>query len=187
MGTSFTQFMTYVGGFPALPSGIAMTSLFGTLCSIKAYSTMESAFPSDSVVVILGDDVNVLSRKVVRRSIPGILEFQEDDYVRQFLLGLSFKDDPAAPRAQGIKLTGDRADKAQPASLIYGGTRKKVVGHHHPEAIKLWCDLYRGMVGDRTLIDALKSVPAYAFRGPGEMIQEIPQREFEGLETWKVL
>jgi hypothetical protein len=133
LGRGFWPCLTTAGGFAQLPSGIWATTALDiatTQCFQKEVGWLK------------GNDAT--------------LEFQEADYKSQFLLGLRFKEDPLRPRFQGVKLSGDSAEKGvsvKPNDSIV------LKGSHGTEVVTRWCDAYRGIGHDgESLLASVKRI-----------------------------
>lgn len=105
------------------------------------------------------------------------MEYQDKDDEVGFLLGLAYKlgDNP---RICGVKLTVDNAQKMLPYRLMQDGiTNVQGIGKHSEQERSTWIGMYKGYLGDRTMIDALASVKAEKYKGPGMLIQEMLEEE----------
>lgn len=170
LGTPFNPLMICAQGV-MLGSGIAWTSLLGTICTIWVYSLLCNGY----YAIILGDDLNIFSKGARPFKGAGVVEYQELDSKCKFILGVSYFRDPLMPRLQGLKLTVDNGEKAQHFEVSYNdyGTEKVVKGHHDRTARLLWYGMHFGYFGSRSLIDAIQDIPSSNWRGGSEMINTL--------------
>jgi len=130
LGPGFYPVLTSAGGFAQLGSGVYCTSI------LDMYTTR--AFRR-----ALGFGVQQSDS----------LEWQQADYKVQFLLGMRYKEDPFRPRLQGMKLTGDSADKAV---SLQPGRSIELRGSHGSEVVERWILAYKGETpSGGTLLDGL--------------------------------
>jgi len=171
LGKPFLPLMMHSKG-AMLGSGIAWTSLLGTIAALWVYSLLFKGLHA----IILGDDINVFS-KSTRRPYPGkgVVEYQELDSKLKFILGVSFYRDILRPRLQGIKLTVDNGAKARHIDVGEGGmgTDLRIEGKHSLESRLLWYGMHFGYFGARSLLEAIEDIRPDQWRGPGEMLQEL--------------
>lgn len=148
LGKAFWPLMTSAGGFAQLGSGIIYTSIF------DMYTTQQFA---SKLGYLKGNDAT--------------LEFQEADTEVQFLLGMRYKEDPLRPRFQGVKLTGDSAEKAMNLSPY---KNIKMNGSHDLDVIQRWCDAYRGQTpdGDSLLESIRKTANELDYFDPSKFVTQ---------------
>ena len=200
MDERFSQFFTYIDGLSVLPSGITFTSWLGTVCTMWVSTVMGLPFSKIQQMIVLGDDLNcVTDANLSSHHVEGVMEYQPDDKLAQFMLGVSYREDTLQPRIQGIKLMSDRGDKAIHMSIGSSdfdddeGFRDALTwkGKHDERTRELWYGLHLGYFGSRTLIDAIKRIPSDEFKGPTEMIhqlvevEDLDQFEWDDLIEWR--
>lgn len=133
-------------------------------------------------LIILSDDLNIYhtGKPVEYKTFGALEEFQPADTATQFMLGVTYKYDPARPRIIGVKATTDRADKAIPFhwdSLGYFNSGV-VSGKADERMTATWLGLYFGVFGTRTLLDALRSEELTEFRGGSELVMDMAASNF---------
>jgi len=174
LGTAFRGLMLSSHGLME-GSGITFTTLFNTVCMIRIYSILVNGYKA----IILGDDLNVFTESETRPfKGEGFVEYQPEDTEVQFILGVAYARDPKMPRIQGIKLTVDNGGKAIPYDFEYPKSLH-VNGHHEERTIQLWYGMHLGYFGKTSLVKAISGIAAADFRGPGEMLQSLPESERE--------
>jgi hypothetical protein len=169
LGSAFNPLMVNLGGLNMLPSGIAMTSLLGTIASVIVNKN------SNGEMIVLGDDQNHFTKGGLHGHprVPWIEE-QPMDSKTKTILGSSFWD-PNAPRLTGFKVMSDRADKALP--LILSGEQRFIESHpkRDPRERAAWIGMFLGFYGDGTLISRLRKekITDLDFFAPNELIQDL--------------
>jgi hypothetical protein len=194
-------YSTQFGDLNVLPSGITFTSLLGTILSLIAMKRWGQ--PDQTEYIILGDDINVFSKKGLERfsEAGDLVAYQPEDSATEFVLGVAYVYDREEPRIQGIKLTVDRADKAR--HLDWGGLElgtaqedrgpgsfdETYIGTADERTTALWNGLAHGQFGKGTLLKRLELRKAQEFRGGSEEIHKLALEDYEHLtleeaEAW---
>jgi len=180
LGQAFSPLMIYMGGISMLPSGIALTSLLGTIASVIVNKHANSS------MIILGDDQN----HFVKGSLSGIprvpwIEEQPMDSRTRTILGASFYV-PEAPRLTGFKVMSDRADKQLPLVLTGEKQYIRVAPKRDPRERAAWIGMFLGYYGDGTLISRLKKekINDKDFFAPSETIQDLVSNAREDPFAW---
>jgi len=173
-------FLTTVGSLMTLPSGIYATSALGTMLSVIVASRMMSG---DDEAVILGDDINIFSKRDCSRLGQGdLVAYQKEDSDVRFVLGVAYKWDSDAPRVCGFKCTTDRADKSIHLGIDEDGLiKEKNKGSADERTTELWNGLYHGQFGYQTLLESLKRTLAAEFRGGSEMIHKMAEEGYKNV------
>jgi len=151
LGKPFHGSKTFFGGMYHVPSGVYDTSLDDTIASLWVYSQNND--------LVEGVNIN------------GIMEREEMDEKTNFMLGLSYAEDPLAPRLQGLKLTVDKADKSLP---LPQGRNLEIKSKYEEDVIERWYLAYHGTTPTGgTLLDFLETIKPEDFRGGeiSDMIQ----------------
>jgi hypothetical protein len=150
MGDRCCTALAPFGGTATLPSGVAETSMLGS-------------------AALLWVDKKMGERGV--DELVGIMEHQPDDAEINFYLGLRFKDDPAFPRLQGLKLSVDRADKTQ--RLV--PSKPTILNSKYSTMQSLsWYNAYHGLTvhGD-SLLEPFKKLAASDYMSPSVIIDRL--------------
>jgi hypothetical protein len=164
LGVAFNPFMINLLGCMMLPSGIALTSLLNTIANI-VYNRRGSG-----THIISGDDDNVFGGKPGK----GIsMEYQPDDTLNKYILGITYRADPMLPRICGWKVTTDRSTKSLPLRSTPGEHDIVVGSKHTPEARSAGFGMFLGHYGEGSLLQALSEVSAADFKSPGMKISEL--------------
>jgi hypothetical protein len=160
--------------FTMLPSGIALTTLLGTLTTLSLLR-----FVKDGRFVILGDDLNGWSIKGMFRA--WFMEPQVEDTRNQFILGVSYKIDPHMPVTCGTKITMDKGSETIGVPLVNGDVlvsaseggeqvKSPVIYKERPFAQRaLYFGTLFGYFGKDTLINRLENVKPGEYVSPGEL------------------
>lgn len=171
LGRRFSPLLIRMGELQ-LGSGISLTSVLGTLAMLVMYVH----YFNGERAVILGDDLNIFLQyegKVITDNIAVGLE--EADTSRNFVLGLSYHEDPLVPRLQGVKITGDRADRSihLPSSLNEPGYAY-ITGKHSQSEQLLYYGMFFGSFGGKTLVEAVRALPpGKVYKGPTQAITDM--------------
>jgi len=180
LGKAFRPMMAYLRGTYVLPSGIAATSLLGTIASVIVNKK------ANGFMIVLGDDQNHLVKgrlKGIPR-VPWISE-QPMDSKTQTILGASFWK-PEAPRLTGLKVMSDRADKALP--LILGDGPRTITSEpsRNPRERAAWIGMFLGFYGDGTLISRLRKekITDQDFFAPRLTMQALVDDPNEDVYAW---
>jgi len=153
LGQPFHGTKTYFGGLHHVPSGVLDTTIDDSLATMYVYATN----PDMQLGV----------------GIPGIMEREDMDEKTNFMLGLSYRVDPNAPRLQGLKLTVDRADAGR---VLPSGRNLELKTKYTEEEREAWFLAYSGTTKDGgTLLDFLQDVRAEDFKS-GVMDQLVMQQ-----------
>lgn len=100
-------------------------------------------------------------------------ELQVMDTKLEFMLGVGYWRDRAAPRVIGAKITTDRADKSIPVDFSGAGYFEEPIrGKSDERETEMWLGLYEGRFGSGTLLSCLEDVSAVDFRGGSELIHQ---------------
>jgi hypothetical protein len=176
----FSQFFTPVQEWDILTSGIGLTTILTMVVSLLVIkAAFGQQLHKEDLLCLFGDDWNFLTKKPLKD--PGLGEIAEIDPLdrnQNFVLGVAFKPDIEAPRADGIKLTADRGDKAIGVDLSSPTTRE-IKGHASYEESETWYGLYHGVVSKtQTLLQALENAlpQEWELRGPGARVQALAER-----------
>ena len=144
LGEPFYPSFTAFGGGPAVPSGVYDTSI--------------------------NDGLGMMWLK--GREIPGVIEYQDMDAKRKFILGLSFAEDHLKPRLQGIKLSADDPTKAErlQEDRVY-----QARGKNSTLERKSWLMAYEGeLLNGEDILSAFTKVSADRdYFAPREVIREV--------------
>lgn len=150
LGKAFRPLMVYLKGLYGLPSGIALTSLLGTIASVIVNRK------ANGYMIVLGDDQNHFVKGKLKGipRVPWISEEPEDSTTRT-ILGASFWK-PEAPRLTGFKIMSDRADKQVPLLLSRDYRSLTKAPKRDPRERAAWFGMFLGYYGDGTLISRLR-------------------------------
>ena len=150
LGQPWYPMFTSFGGVVALPSGVAFTTLCGTIA-----------------MAWLGKQVVEGGEKEVE----GIFELEQQDIDRNFMLGLRFADDPMHPRLQGLKLSVDDATKTQ---RIRAGQSAELRSKYKPDESISWYNAYHGLTlsGD-SLLEPFSEVDPNDWVSPGKLALKV--------------
>jgi len=150
LGEPFHGTKTYFGGMYHVPSGVFDTSLDDTLASLWVYSQHDEMKSGEEI--------------------PGIMEREKLDEEVNFMLGMSYAQDPSFPRLTGLKLTMDRSDVAVP---LPPGRNLELVSKRPEDEAERWYLGYHGTTPTGgSLLDFLQEVSADDFKG-GEVSEWI--------------
>jgi hypothetical protein len=171
LGKAFNPLMIFMGGISMLPSGIALTSLLGTIASVIVNKH------SNSTMIILGDDQNhFIKEGSGLHGVPRVpwIEEQPMDSKTATILGASFWN-PLMPRLTGFKVMSDRADKQLPLLLTGEKQFINVSPKRDPREIAAWIGMFLGYYGDGTLVSRLKKekITDRDFFAPSATIQSL--------------
>jgi hypothetical protein len=180
LGKAFRPMMVYMRGTYMLPSGIAATSLLGTIASVLVNKD------ANGVMITLGDDQN----HFVKGKLSGIprvpwIEEQPMDSKTNTILGASFWK-PEAPRLTGFKVMSDRADKALPLLLSRDLRFIRSQPRRDPRERAAWLGMFLGYYGDGTLISRLRKekIETQDYFAPRLTIQALVDDENEDVFGW---
>lgn len=149
LGAPFHGSKTYFGGMYHVPSGVYDTSLDDTLATMWVYSQNRDEM-------------------LAGKEIPNIMEREKADEDVNFMLGLSYNEDPDHPALCGLKLTQDKSGIGRPLPT---GRSISLESKYREDEVERWKLAYYGTTPDGgSLLDFLVDIPAEDFRG-GE-IQE---------------
>lgn len=180
LGRAFSPLMIFMGGILMLPSGIALTSLLGTIASVIVNKN------SSSTMIILGDDQNHFTKGSLH-GLPRVpwIEEQPMDSKTRTILGASFFI-PDVPRLTGFKVMSDRADKQRPLLLTGEKQYIKVRPKRDPREVSAWIGMFLGYYGDGTLITRLKheNILDKDFFAPRDTIQDLVSSPGEDPFAW---
>jgi hypothetical protein len=167
LGNAFKPLLLYSHGLYTLGSGIALTSLLGTIANVIVNRKREGE------MVILGDDMNYWFKRETRINVPWIEEEIGDTRSRS-ILGAAFFD-PDKPVTTGLKVMSDRADKAKPLNLTDRMGMIPVSVKRDPREVSIWAGMYLGWYGDDTLINQLKrtKLENLDFVAPSKIINDL--------------
>lgn len=180
LGKAFHPMMVYMRGIYGLPSGIAATSLLGTIASVLVNRN------SNGVMITLGDDQNHFVKGKLK-GIPRVpwIEEQPMDSKTNTILGASFWK-PEAPRLTGFKVMSDRADKALPLLLSSDVRTMRSQPRRDPRERAAWLGMFLGYYGDGTLISRLKKekIEEQDFFAPRLTIQSLVDDTSVDVYAW---
>jgi hypothetical protein len=162
LGKAFAPLLTYFKGIAMLGSGIAWTSLLGTIVMFIVLRH------TSGIMVLLGDDANIFNGKNIPKAY--YLEYQPDDTTYRYILGVSYYVDPFAPRLCGIRVTMDHAGRD--VSVTSPNFNGKVKYTHDDRTVYLWLQMYEGFYGDNTLYDAIKKAEVEDYFAPKKYLEE---------------
>jgi hypothetical protein len=169
LGKAFHPLMVYLRGIYGLPSGIAVTSLLGTIANVIVNKNV------DALAIMLGDDMNFFSKGKLS-GVPRVpwIEEQPIDTKTRTILGASFWK-PEAPRLTGFKVMSDRADKMIPIRLLREWDTRSSEPKRDPRERAAWFGMYLGFYGDGTLISRLRKqkIEQQDFFAPNQTIQQL--------------
>jgi hypothetical protein len=150
MGDQCTTAFATFGDQVTLPSGVAETTILGSIALLWLIIQMEKQGIAE---------------------IPGIFERQPEDEAVKFFLGLRYLDDPAYPRLQGLKLSTDRADKA--VKLI--PSKPTILNSKYSTSQALgWYNAYFGLTLDGgSLLDPFVDVNPGDWMSPSVLIDRL--------------
>ena len=175
LGQPFQALLAYLDGTSQVPSGITVTSLLDTIAMLVVYKRYFTGYRA----IILGDDITIYYKGQVPKATTVLIEYQDDDTRRQFLLGLNYADDPLAPVVDGLKIMSDRADlqyRLDYAIDEVGSNGIQRGKHSYAEQLTYY-GMYYGRFGDKTLIEAVsKSAEEAHFQGPTQSIFDLAKR-----------
>jgi hypothetical protein len=170
LGKAFHPMLLYSHGLYTLGSGIALTSLLGTIANVIVNRDR------NGVMVILGDDMNYWYKTETKVNVPWIEEEPMDTFSRS-ILGASFYD-PEKPRTTGLKVMSDRAEKAMPLNLVSRAGMLPVSAKRDPREVSTWVGMYLGYYGDDTLINQLKKtkLEEFDFIAPSQIVSDLVEK-----------
>jgi hypothetical protein len=180
LGKAFRPMMVYMRGFYMLPSGIAATSLLGTIASVIVNKK------ANGYMITLGDDQNHFVKGKLK-GIPRVpwVDEQPMDSKTGTILGASFWK-PEAPRLTGFKVMSDRADKALPMLLTRDVNNIQSQPKRDPRERAAWLGMFLGFYGDGTLISRLRKekIEEQDFFAPRLTIQSLVDDESQDVYAW---
>jgi len=187
LGPAFKPFLVNLGGIDMLPSGESNTSFWGSSANYIANAQLPGK------IIGLGDDMNYFSTTSEQPSSgKGFIEYQPEDTLHKYILGVAFDPDPLAPRLSGLRACVDRARKVK--SIPMGLLAEEAVGGHqlqaefirktNPALEAAYGGMYKGRFGKRSLIEALADVPGSEYTSPGELLDLILETKFEQVDPF---
>jgi len=136
LGEPFRGSKTYFGGMYHVPSGVFDTILDDTLATLWVYSMLPE----------MKEGVGI----------PGVMEREHNDEKCNFMLGMSYAEDPNQPRLQGLKLTVDKTDAAE---ILPSGRSLELKNNYDEDQTLRWYLAYHGTTPDGgSLLDFLEKL-----------------------------
>jgi hypothetical protein len=172
LGPGFNAFMIRFGDSIQLPSGITPTSWFGTAANYVLNHNLQGT------IIGMGDDVNWYPDDQKQRldTVPYLNE-SKGDTDAMYTLGLEFRSNPERPALCGLKFMKDNREEVKSMKI---GTDWDVVGGVGVQDARreaLHTAMFHGWFGDRSLLEAIKRIPASDFISPGQMFERLIAEE----------